>query len=176
MLLDQLLLILLLIAVSAFLSMSEISLAASRKVKLRLLAEGGDAKARQVLALQDSPGNFFTVVQIGLNAVSILGGIVGEQALSPHVEALLRPLYDGPMLGTLSFAVSFVFVTSLFVLFADLMPKRLAMVRPERMPYWKHRPMMSSSALAAMALGNSMASRSTISPISFLRTGRFTYS
>ena len=142
MLLDQLLLILLLIAVSAFLSMSEISLAASRKVKLRLLAEGGDAKARQVLALQDSPGNFFTVVQIGLNAVSILGGIVGEQALSPHVAALLRPLYDGPMLGTLSFTVSFVFVTSLFVLFADLMPKRLAMVRPERIAMIVVRPML----------------------------------
>ncbi|MFT3759583.1 MAG: hemolysin family protein [Thauera sp.] len=142
MLFDQLLLILLLIAVSAFLSMSEISLAASRKVKLRLMAEGGDVNAQRVLALQDSPGNFFTVVQIGLNAVSILGGIVGEQALSPHVEALLRPLYDGPLLGTLSFALSFVFVTSLFVLFADLMPKRLAMVRPEHIAMIVVRPML----------------------------------
>ncbi|MCM8565615.1 hemolysin family protein [Thauera linaloolentis] len=141
MLLDQLFFILLLIAVSAFLSMSEISLAASRKVKLRLMAEGGNVNAQRVLVLQDSPGNFFTVVQIGLNAVSILGGIVGEQALSPHVEGFLRPMYDGPMLGTLSFVVSFVFVTSLFVLFADLMPKRLAMVRPERIAVGVVRPM-----------------------------------
>lgn len=143
MLLNQLLLILLLIAVSAFFSMSEISLAASRKIKLRLMAEGGHGNAQRVLALQDSPGNFFTVVQIGLNAVAILGGIVGEQALSPHLAALVRPLYDGPLLGTLSFVVSFVFVTSLFVLFADLMPKRLAMVQPERVAVGVVRPMQA---------------------------------
>lgn len=129
---NELFVIVLLIAVSAFFSMSEISLAASRKIKLRLMAEGGQVNAQRVLALQDNPGNFFTVVQIGLNAVAILGGVVGEQALSPYVLELLRPVYDGSMRDTVAFIFSFVFVTSLFVLFADLMPKRLAMVQPER--------------------------------------------
>ncbi|NMG64624.1 DUF21 domain-containing protein [Azoarcus indigens] len=138
---NNLLLILLLIAVSAFFSLSEISLAASRKIKLRLMADGGHAGAARVLQLQDSPGNFFTVVQIGLNAVAILGGIVGDQALSPYVEAALVSVYDGPALGTASFIISFIFVTSLFVLFADLMPKRLSMVRPERVAVAIVRPM-----------------------------------
>lgn len=129
---NNILVILLLITVSAFFSISEISLAAASKLKLRQMADAGDHKAQRVLLLQSSPGNYFTVVQIGLNAVAILGGIVGEQALSPHVEAALRPLYDGAMLGTISFVIAFVAVTSLFVLFADLMPKRLAMVEPER--------------------------------------------
>ena len=138
---NELLVILLLIAASAFFSMSEISLAASRKIKLRLMAEGGHLNAQRVLALQDSPGHFFTVVQIGLNAVAILGGVVGEQALSPYVSELLRTVYDGPMLGTIAFIVSFVFVTSLFVLFADLMPKRLAMLQPERIAVAVVQPM-----------------------------------
>jgi CBS domain containing-hemolysin-like protein len=138
---NELFFILLLIAVSAFFSMSEISLAASRKIKLRLMAEGGQVNAQRVLALQESPGKFFTVVQIGLNAVAILGGIVGEQTLSPHVEELLRPLYDGPSLGTVAFILSFVFVTSAFVLFADLMPKRLAMLQPERIAVAVVQPM-----------------------------------
>ncbi|AVR89679.1 hemolysin family protein [Thauera aromatica] len=149
MLLDNLLIILALIAASAFFSMSEISLAASRKIKLRLMAEGGHVNAQRVLALQDSPGNFFTVVQIGLNAVAILGGIVGEQALSPYVAALLRPVYDGPVLGTASFVLSFSFVTALFVLFADLMPKRLAMVQPERVAVGLVRPMQACMWLLA---------------------------
>lgn len=141
MLVNELFIIFVLIAVSAFFSMSEISLAASRKIKLRLMAEGGHANAQRVLALQDSPGNFFTVVQIGLNAVAILGGIVGEQALSPYVAAFLRPLYDGPSLATVSFVLSFSFVTALFVLFADLMPKRLALVQPERVAVALVQPM-----------------------------------
>ena len=138
---NELFVILLLIAVSAFFSMSEISLAASRKIKLRLMAEGGQVNAQRVLALQDNPGNFFTVVQIGLNAVAILGGVVGEQALSPYVLELLRPVYDGSMRDTVAFIFSFVFVTSLFVLFADLMPKRLAMVQPERIAVAVVQPM-----------------------------------
>ena len=78
-LLNNLFLIALLIVVSAFFSVSEISLAASRKIKLRLMAEGGHHNAQRVLALQDSPGSFFTVVQIGLNAVAILGGILASR-------------------------------------------------------------------------------------------------
>ncbi|MBN8442850.1 MAG: HlyC/CorC family transporter [Thauera sp.] len=141
MLFNQLLVIALLIAVSAFFSLSEISLAASRKIKLRVLADDGNERAARVLALQQSPGHFFTVVQIALNAIAILGGIVGEQALSPHVTELLRPLYDGPYLDTVSFLLAFVFVTSLFVLFADVMPKRVAMVKPEAVAIAVVRPM-----------------------------------
>ena len=141
MLLNQLFVIALLIAVSAFFSLSEISLAASRKIKLRVLADDGNEHAARVLALQQNPGHFFTVVQIALNAIAILGGIVGEQALSPHVSDLLRSLYYGPYLETVSFLLALVFVTSLFVLFADVMPKRVAMVKPEAVAMAVVRPM-----------------------------------
>jgi CBS domain containing-hemolysin-like protein len=81
--LQELLFIALLIAASAFFSAAEISLAASRRLRLRQLADDGDARAERVLRLQEQPGDYFTVVQIGQNAVAILGGIVGESALSP---------------------------------------------------------------------------------------------
>lgn len=129
---NQFLVIALLIGLSAFFSISEISLAASRKIKLRLMAQHGDAAAARVLALQESPGHFFTVVQIGLNAVAILGGIVGESALSPAIAQLIGLVYDGPMRESAAFVLSFALVTSLFVLFADLVPKRLGMLAPER--------------------------------------------
>lgn len=129
---NQLFVIALLIALSAFFSISEISLAASRKIKLRMMAQHGDAAAEQVLALQENPGHFFTVVQIGLNAIAILGGIVGESALSPALSQLIGFVYEGPLLESASFVLSFVAVTSLFVLFADLIPKRVGMLAPER--------------------------------------------
>ncbi len=86
--LNSILVILCLIAVSAFFSMSEISLAASRKIKLKLLADEGNINAQRVLNMQENPGMFFTVVQIGLNAVAILGGIVGEVENQAHVADL----------------------------------------------------------------------------------------
>lgn len=80
---ENLLILILLVAISSFFSISEIALAASRKIKLRMLASDGDVNAAKVLLLQEQPGNFFTVVQIGLNAVAILGGILGEAAFTP---------------------------------------------------------------------------------------------
>lgn len=146
---NHLLLIFGLIAVSAFFSMAEISLAAARKVKLRLMADNGDDNAARVLLLQESPGYFFTGVQIGLNAVAILGGIVGESLLSPHLANAIGLVYSGPWLDTLSFVVAFLLVTALFVLFADLMPKRYGMVEPERVAVAVVRPMLFCTRLFA---------------------------
>jgi CBS domain containing-hemolysin-like protein len=120
-----------LISISALFAMSEIAIAASRKIKLRVLADEGNDNAAAVLKLQENPGAFFAMIQIALNAIAILGGIVGEQALSPYVERIIVIFYDGVMLDQISFLISFFTITSLFILFADLMPKRLAMIMPE---------------------------------------------
>lgn len=129
---ENVLLMGLLLAGSAFFSISEIALAASRKIRLRMLATEGDSRAERVLQLQEHPGNFFTVVQIGLNAVAILGGILGESAFRPYFAALLGLISTATWVQPAAFALSVFFVTSLFILFADLMPKRLAMIAPEQ--------------------------------------------
>ena len=113
-------------------SMSEIAFAAARKIKLKLLAESGDVRAANVLLLQEQPGNFFATTQIGLNAVAILGGILGEAAFRPYFIHLVELVYSGSATQTTGFVLSFIFVTSIFVLFADLIPKRIAMIAPER--------------------------------------------
>jgi CBS domain containing-hemolysin-like protein len=130
---QQILLIVLLVGISAFFSVSEISVAASRKSRLAVLAESGDEGAARVLALQARPGPFFTLVQIGLNGVAIMGGIVGEGAFSPWLAEFLGPMLPEAYLDSVAFTLSFVLVTSLFILFADLMPKRLSMASPERL-------------------------------------------
>lgn len=69
---ERLIVIFCLILISAFFSMAEISLAGARRIKLQLLVDEGNRKAKKVLELQSNPGNFFTTVQIGLNIVAIL--------------------------------------------------------------------------------------------------------
>src|ERR1043165_9875943 len=85
---QSLLIIAALIATSAFFSLAEICLAASRRLRLRQLADDGDSRAEKVLQLQEQLGHYFTVVQIGLNAVAILGGAGGEGAFSPYFADL----------------------------------------------------------------------------------------
>jgi len=123
--------IVLLILAGAVFAMSEISIAAARKIKLRVMADEGSAKALEVLELQQQPGNFFAMMQIALNGISILGGIIGEQALTPYIKQVISLFYQGALLNQVSFILSFICLTSLFILFADLLPKRLAIIMPE---------------------------------------------
>ena len=129
---ENLLIILALIGASAFFSVAEMSLAASRRLRLRHLADEGDARALRVLRVQEQPGFYFTTVQIGVNAIAILGGIVGEGLFSPTFESFLRGWMPEATATTLAFTASVALVTSLFVVFADLVPKRLGMAEPER--------------------------------------------
>ncbi len=144
---QSLLVIALLIAASAFFSMAEISLAAARRLRLRQMADEGDPRAERVLRMQEQPGDYFTVVQVGQNAVAILGGIVGEGALSPHFSALFEVWMAESTAQTAGFMVSFLVITSLFILFADLFPKRLGMAEPERIAVRLAPPMAWCMAL-----------------------------
>jgi CBS domain containing-hemolysin-like protein len=138
---NGLLLILLLIVVSAFFSMAEISLAASRRTKLRVLLDEGKLRAAQILGFQEQPGMFFATVQIGLNSVAILAGVVGDAFLSPPLAAAFRDAVSPAFAENAASVVSFLLVTLLFILFADVIPKRIAMTFPEKVALCLVEPM-----------------------------------
>ena len=88
-----------LIFTSSFFSISEISLAAAKKIRLRALADEGHKKASRVLALQEHPGHFFTVIQICVNALSLAGGILGERLFTPNFTSLVGFFVHEPALA-----------------------------------------------------------------------------
>ena len=122
-------------------------MAGARRIKLKLLAESGDNRANKILHLQQNSAEFFATSQIGLNAVAILGGIVGESALRPYFIDLISPFYQGKMLDNIGFIMSFLLVTLLFILFADLIPKRIGMINPERVALAMIEPVLLSIKL-----------------------------
>ncbi|WP_455554908.1 hemolysin family protein [Comamonas sp.] len=138
---QSLLIIALLIAASAFVAVAEISLAASRRLRLRQMADEGDPRAERAIQLQEQPGDYFTVVQVGQNAIAILGGIVGESALSATLAQILAWWMPESTAQNMGSVISFFIITSLFILFADLLPRRLSMVEPEYLLVRVLRPM-----------------------------------
>lgn len=123
----------LLIAVNVLISLSEISFAAARDARLRTRAEAGDERANAFLDLRRNSGQVMTVLQILLNGVGILGGMISSEMLTPPLASLFSawgvPAATATSLGS---AAGFIFTTSVFVLFADLLPKRIAMNAPDR--------------------------------------------
>ena len=127
--------LLLLLALSAFVSAAEIAIAAGRKIKLQIMAKEGEVRAFDVLKMQEHPGSFITVVQVVLNAVAISAGAVGESAISPYLQMLVNN-------EAVSSVISFILITSSFSLLADLMPRRLAMSNAEIVAVRLVRPMI----------------------------------
>jgi CBS domain containing-hemolysin-like protein len=74
--------------------------------------------------------------------VTILGGIVGEYAFTPHIMNFLSIFFEGAWVESLSFCISVFFVSSLYIIFADLIPKRLAMMAPEEVAMVIVKPML----------------------------------
>jgi CBS domain containing-hemolysin-like protein len=60
----NLLLLAALILVASFFSIAEIALAASRRLRLKQLADEGDIRAEKVLRVQEQPGHYFTVIRV----------------------------------------------------------------------------------------------------------------
>ncbi|MXV44682.1 DUF21 domain-containing protein [Saccharibacter sp. 17.LH.SD] len=122
-----------LIGVSVLISLSEISFAAAREPRMRILAEQGDQRAAAFLKLRRNSGQVMTTIQICLNAVGVLGGVIGDAMLSEPFAAGLHALgLSSSLADEIGSLAAFLLVTGLFVLFADLLPKRTAMNAPDQ--------------------------------------------
>ena len=126
-------LILFLIALNAVFALSEMAIVTSRSARLQALAEEGRPGAVAAAALHREPSRFLSTIQIGITAVGVLAGAVGEEALAKPLMAQLAawPLLT-PHAQVIAFAITIVVITYLSVVLGELVPKRLAMLGPER--------------------------------------------
>lgn len=122
----------LLILVNVLIALSELSFAAAHESRMRLKAEKGDKRARDFLDLRRNTGQVITAIQICLDGIGILGGIVSSNMLSPAMIAFFQKFdLTKPWAEDISSTLSFFFITGSFVLFADLIPKRVALNSPD---------------------------------------------
>ncbi len=146
---DLALLIFLVFLNGAF-AMSEMALAASRKARLQVLAETGDAGARVAMELHDNPTQFLSTVQIGITSIGVLNGIVGDAAFSPPLAAWLIETFAMPEQAANITATGLVVViiTFISIIFGELVPKRVGQMFPETVARLVSQPMKWLSRLA----------------------------
>ena len=130
---DTIFVLLLLIALNAFLALAELSIASAKRIKLMQMRDAGESRASVVLYLKDNPNGFLGIVQIGLNVVGILAGVFGEAALNVRISDSFAAwgMADGWLRNGLSLTLAVGVITAIFLLFGDLLPKRIAIHSPE---------------------------------------------
>jgi putative hemolysin len=141
-------LLLTLILLNGVFAMSEFALVGSRRARLVQLADGGHAGAARAVALSSDPTRFLSTVQVGITAIGILIGAVGEASIASRLRAALEGF---PVLARyadgLSLAVTVIGLTYLSLVIGELVPKRLALTRPERIASLIARPMQVLSTI-----------------------------
>ncbi len=128
------LIVLVLILANGFFSGAEMAIVASRRGRLRQMADAGDAAARTALDLASSPDRFLPTVQIGITLVGTLAAAYGGDRLVSHLADWLGSILPPGMAGAArSIALTlFVALLSFFtLLLGELVPKRLALRRAE---------------------------------------------
>src|SRR3954471_23424346 len=116
-----------LILLNALFAMSEMALTASRKARLQVLVEAGDAGAQAAMDLHDNPTKFLSVVQIGITSIAVLNGIVGDAAFSGPFAKWLHERFSisDKAADITATAMVVLVITVLTIIFGELVPKRL---------------------------------------------------
>lgn len=139
----EILFIFILLLANGVFAMAEIALVASRKAKLKALAEAGHHGAQLAHDLASSPGKFLSTVQVGITLVGILAGAFGgariAEALSHFVDRI--PGLKGLPSDYISLFLVVAIITYFSVIIGELVPKRLALINPEKIAAALARPM-----------------------------------
>ncbi|MGB8852640.1 MAG: hemolysin family protein [Pirellulales bacterium] len=152
--LPELLIVLALILANGFFSGAEMAIVASRRGRLRQMADHGDARAATALELASNPDRFLPTVQIGITLVGTLAAAYGGDRLVGDVATWLAAHAPPPIaaasqpIALTLFVMLLSFVT---LLLGELVPKRLALRRAESFARFAA-PVMQLFALVARPL------------------------
>lgn len=130
----EILIILALLLVNGVFAMYEIALVSSSKARLETMVRNGSKKAGRVLELLEEPEKILSTIQVGITLIGIVSGAYGGTTLADDVQ----PLFEkNPALevyaGKLAMIVVVGGITYLSLIIGELVPKSLALNRPEQL-------------------------------------------
>jgi magnesium and cobalt exporter, CNNM family len=135
----------LLVLANAFFVASEFALVSVRKTRIdQLAAEGNRAAAVVQRAVRDLD-RYIAATQVGITLASLLLGGLGERTLEPLLAPLFNWLPDewqGITRTGLAAGFAYFIMTALHVIIGELMPKSIALQKPDITALWIGRPML----------------------------------
>ena len=157
----ELALVLFLILCNGFFAMSEMSVVTSRKARLKQLAEESRS-AKAALELAEHPERFLSTVQVGITSIGILTGIFGGESIGNRIASAIAPLgldtrFDALLAGwginvdlnqAIGTAAAVAIITYFSIILGELVPKRIALLAPERISAGVAMPMSWVSKIA----------------------------
>ncbi len=129
----EILILLILIFLNAFFSLSEIAIVSSNKTRLEQMMKAGNTGAKKTLELRNNADIFLSASQVGMTLVSLITGAFGGMVFSEQFEPYFASIeLLAPYSSQISVVLTMVIVSYITVLFGKLFPKTLAITNPEK--------------------------------------------
>ncbi|UBF25396.1 hemolysin family protein [Kovacikia minuta CCNUW1] len=140
---------LVLILINAFFAASEIALVSASDVRLKLLADQGNRRARMVLATTEDSTRFLATIQLVITLTGFLNGAFAAKNLAAPVATRLRPILGVQIADQAALVGVTVLIALLSLILGELVPKRLAIQHAEKFALFCVRPIRLLEKLVA---------------------------
>jgi len=129
----QLGIVFLLIVLNGLFAMAETAMVRSRRARLQQAADGGSRGAKIALELSQEPVRFLSTVQIGMTVIGVLASAFGGATLGDYLAGELDriPGLVGRYAHAISIGVVVACISYVSLVIGELVPKRIALARPE---------------------------------------------
>ncbi len=122
---------LLLVALNGLFVAAEFAFVKLRATKVESMVQEGRMSAGLVKEATQKLDSYLAVCQLGITISSLGLGALGEPAIAVLIDPLLAPLLPESFVHAVAFAIGFGIITFLHVVFGELAPKSVAIVKPE---------------------------------------------
>lgn len=145
-----LLVIFFLILLNGVFAMAEIAMLSSRKPRLKAMAKKGSKSAQKALDLSSSPSKLLSTVQIGITLIGIFTGIYSGDKIEGEVVAFFNRFeFTRSTSETLAILLILNILTYFSLVLGELVPKRIALIMPEKLSRLLAYPMYWMSVISA---------------------------
>lgn len=140
--------VLLFVLIGGFFAAAEIALVSLREAQVKRLANAGGKRGAVLAKLERDPNRFLAAVQVGVTLAGFLAAGFGASRIAPYLTPWLDRLVPEGVAASLSFLLITLFIAYLSLVLGELVPKRLAMQRAERVALWVAAPIDFVSKIA----------------------------
>ena len=141
----EIVIILILIILTGYLSMAELAVVSVRKAKMQKYLDEGNKNAQRVMDLMEDPNEFLSTVQIGISLIGVLTGAFGGVTLAKPLANLISFV---PYSEPISVAVVVIITTYLTLVVGEIVPKVIALNDPEKVSLNVAKSMMILSKIS----------------------------
>ena len=127
----QIIIILILTTINALSAAAELAIVSSKNTKIKILAEKGNKNAILFQKLLKEPTKFLSSIQVAITFAGFLSSASAATSLSTYMTDFLNMLKI-PYAAQTSVIIITILLSIFILLFGELIPKRIAMVNPEK--------------------------------------------